>query len=98
MNDKYQYKQGQRIFYNLDGKIKGWATICGAATEELPTIGRSWIIKPERPLPFDKKIYPFSCITAFSCQIKDKEFEFTPKEFEFTPSAEPVPEQSTEKS
>lgn len=74
--EKYQYQQGQRVYYNLDGdKIKGWATIRGCATEEMPVIGRSWIIEPEKPTPFDEKVYPFSHITAFSCQLDTKEFK-----------------------
>ena len=72
---KYQYEQNQRVYFNLDGKIKGWAKICGSATEEMPVIGRSWIIEPEDPVPFNKVIYPFTHITAFSCQLDVEEFE-----------------------
>ena len=69
--EKYKHKEGERVYFDLDGKIKGFGIICGAATDDLPEIGRNWIIKLEPPLPFDTKIYPFSCITVFECQIKE---------------------------
>lgn len=75
MDKKYQYQQGQRVYYNMGNGIKGWATICGSATDELPEIGRNWIIEPHEPLPFDKKVYPFSHMTAFGCCLKTEEFE-----------------------
>lgn len=87
MEKKYKYSQGQRVYYNLDGKIKGWATVCGSATDEMPAIGRSWIIEPHEPVPFDKKIYPFSHITAFGCLLDTKEFENP------SPSGEVPPEE-----
>ena len=72
---KYQYSQNQRVYFNLDGKVKGWATICGCATEEMAIIGRNWIIEPHSPTPFDKNIYPFSHLTAFDCQLDTDMFE-----------------------
>ena len=72
---KYTYEEGQRVYFNLDGKIKGWARIRGSATEEMPSIGRSWIIEVDEPTPFDKEVYPFSHITAFSCQLDTEEFD-----------------------
>jgi hypothetical protein len=76
MNEKkYTYEQGQRVYFNLTGTIRGWAKICGAATDELPPLGRSWIIEPEEPVPFSKTTYPFSHITAFGSQLGLKEFD-----------------------
>lgn len=75
MNSKYLYEQNQRVYFNLDGKIKGWARICGATTDDLPAVGRCWIIEPEPPTPFDKNVYPFTHISAFSCQLDLTEFE-----------------------
>ena len=75
MSKKYIYEQGQRVYFNLDGKIKGWAKICGVATEDMPVIVRNWIIEPEPPTVFDNNFYPFSHITAFSCQLDLNEFE-----------------------
>lgn len=72
---KYQYSQNQRVYFNLDGKIRGWATICGCATEEMAIIGRNWIIEPHAPTPFNKNIYPFSHLVAFDCQLDTEEFE-----------------------
>lgn len=71
MADKYKHKEGERVYFDLDGKIKGFGTIHGATTDDLPPIGRSWIVKLEPPLPIDGKVYPFSCISVFEIQIKE---------------------------
>jgi hypothetical protein len=71
MSEKYKHKDGERIYFELDDKIKGFGIVCGTATDELPVLGRSWMVKVEEPLPYDLKIYPFSCISVFEVQIKE---------------------------
>jgi hypothetical protein len=68
--EKYKHKEGERIYFDLDGKIKGFGIIHGATTDDLPGIGRSWIVELDKPYPIDPQIYPFSCISVFECQIK----------------------------
>ena len=41
MSNKYKHLEGERIYFDLDGKIKGFGIICGAATDDLPEIGRN---------------------------------------------------------
>ena len=69
--EKYKHKEGDRIYFDLDGKIKGFGIIHGATTDDLPEIGRSWIVELEPPYSIDSKIYPFTCIAVFECQIKE---------------------------
>lgn len=73
--EKYKHKEGDRIYFDLDGKIKGFGTIRGATTDDLPPIGRSWIVELEQPSPINTKVYPFSCISVFECQIKEPSAE-----------------------
>lgn len=73
--NKYKYEQGQRVYFNMGNDIKGWGKVCGSFTDEMPPIGRGWIIEPEEPVPFDKAVYPFSHFVAFGCQIRTEEFE-----------------------
>jgi hypothetical protein len=76
---KYKHNEGERIYFDLDGKIKGFGRIRGATTDDLPPIGRSWIIELIQPSPIDSTVYPFSCISVFECQIKDPPIENPPR-------------------
>jgi hypothetical protein len=68
---KYKHTEGEKIYFDLDGKVKGFGIIRGASTDEMPSIGRSWIVELEPPIQIDPKIYPFSCISIFECQFKE---------------------------
>jgi len=74
MNKKYEYSDGQKIYFNIDGRIKGWGFIRGC-TGDFPTIGKQWIVQAEEPAPYDTNNYPFPCLSVFSVQIKNEPFE-----------------------
>jgi len=70
MNDtkKYKYNQEDRVYFEMgEGLPKGYAKICGCASQEMPTIGRQWIVELEEKVGS----YPFSCIVIFDVMIKD---------------------------
>jgi len=74
MSKKYDYDEGDKVYFNIDGKTKGWGYIRGCSGD-YPTIGKQWIIESTKPHPYDTEQYPFSCLSAFSIQIKEEPFE-----------------------
>lgn len=69
-----KYSEGDKIYFNIDGKTKGWGYIRGCAGE-YPTIGTQWIVESEKPHPYDTEAYPYSCISCFDVQIGEKSFD-----------------------
>lgn len=71
MSDKYKYKQNDRIYFEMGGPElpRGYGKISGCASDELPALGRQWIIELESPIG-DGQFYSFKCITIFDCMIK----------------------------
>jgi hypothetical protein len=76
MNTKYEYEEGDKVYFNIDGKTKGWGYIRGCSGD-FATIGKQWIVESERPHPYDTSVYPFSCLSMFSVQIRSEPFELT---------------------
>lgn len=74
MSNKYEYVEGQRVYFNIDGKAKGWGYIRGCCGD-YPTIGKQWIVQVQEPLPYDINLYPFSTLSVFSVQIRTEPFE-----------------------
>ena len=66
--NNYNRNQGDRVYFEMGGpKLpRGFAKICGCASDELPGLGRQWIVELEVPLT----TYPFACITIFERMIK----------------------------
>jgi len=73
-NKRYEYGEGQRVYFNIDGKTKGWGLIRGCCGD-YPTIGKQWIVQVEEPVPYDLSAYPFSALSVFSVQIRTEPFE-----------------------
>jgi hypothetical protein len=73
-NKKYEYEEGQRVYFNIDGKTKGWGFIRGCCGD-YPTIGRQWIVEVQEPAPYDEKTYPFSALSVFSIQLRLQPFD-----------------------
>ena len=73
-NKKYEYEEGDKVYFNIDGKTKGWGYIRGCSGD-YPVIGKQWVVESVKPHPYDTSFYPFSCLSAFSVQISDKPFE-----------------------
>ena len=69
-----KYAEGDKVYFNIDGKTKGWGFIRGCAGE-YPAIGTQWIVESERPHPYDTESYPYSCLACFDVQIREEEFE-----------------------
>lgn len=74
MNEKYNRKQNDRIWFDIngDGKLSGYGIIKGCAAGPLPPLGYQWIVEVEEPVPFDKTVYPFSHLVVFDSQIKER--------------------------
>ena len=73
---KYEYQEGQKVYFNIDGKTKGWGYVRGCCGD-YPEIGKQWIVQACEPCPWSDSYYPFSCISAFSIQIRTEPFELT---------------------
>ena len=70
---KYKYNQGDRVYFDMktDG-LRGWAKIVGCATDDMPEIGRGWILElEEESRSVDRSTYPFSCIVVFDVMLSD---------------------------
>jgi hypothetical protein len=65
---KYNRKQNDRVYFEMGGDNlpRGYAKICGCASDELKGLGRQWIVELETIL----STYPFTHITIFDAMIK----------------------------
>jgi len=74
----YNRNQGDRIYFEMGGpKLpRGYAKICGCASDELPGLGRQWIVELEIPL----STYPFTHIVIFDRMVKEEPTAISHKE------------------
>lgn len=59
--EKPVYAEGQKVFFDVDGVLKGTGRIRGRASEHLIDF---WIVEVEVGCGIDRNQYPWSCITV----------------------------------
>ena len=69
-SEKPSFKEGQRVFFDLDGKTKGYGRIRGLATTGLLDF---WIVEMDMVVGVDRSTYPWSCITIPHSRITVKD-------------------------
>lgn len=61
-------KQNTIIYYDIDGKLKGYGKIVGHATIDQPIIGSSYIIEPE--ISITNPVYQYSHFVLYENQFR----------------------------
>jgi len=63
-----EYKQDQRVEFNIPGTINGYGKIVGVATNGAPILGRTYIIEPDSAI--SNETYQYSHFVCFEVYLK----------------------------
>jgi hypothetical protein len=73
---KYEYQEGQKVYFNIDGKTKGWGYVRGASALLGPE-NIIYSIEACDPVPWSNSAYPFSCALMFAVQLRTEPFDLS---------------------
>jgi hypothetical protein len=65
---KKEYKQNQKVEFNIPASVSGYGKIVGVATNGDPILGRTYIIEPDSPI--SNEAYQYSHFVCFETYLK----------------------------
>lgn len=66
---KYNYYQGDVVNFDYQGVV-GHGVVSGCSMNELPVVGRHYIIKVIHADGIDEEEYPFECVSIPECSFR----------------------------